>query len=464
MKKLAVVLLLAVLPGFGQTPDWTKVHEEAMRHFRALVQIDSTDPPGNETRVINYLKKALDAEGIPSIVDGKDPARQNLIARIRGNGTKRPLIIMGHADTVRVEPEKWIFPPFSATLDGGWVYGRGTRDDKSDVVADLMTMVLLKRLGVKLDRDVIFISEAGEEAATQFGIEYLVEQHWNDIDAEVCIAEGGGVNRKGGKPIFAAIQTTEKRPMGVTLEATGSAGHASMPRVDNAIVHLAGAVEKIANWEPPTEFNDTTRTYFEKLGNVSSPEDAARYKALFDSSKSAAVHRYLAENDPQAYSMLHTSISPTILQGGRQVNVIPSTASATLDIRAMPGEDIDRFYDLMRGVINDPQVKIVPNSANGRPAAPPSSITSDVYHAIEAAYGKIYNVPSLPLMGTGATDKAFLRAKGMQCYGVGAMADVEDTAKGFASHSDQERILVDAVYRHVEFIWEAVQRIAAARN
>jgi len=106
MKKMAVVLLLAVLPGFGQTPDWTKVHEEAMRHFRALVQIDSTDPPGNETRVINYLKKALDAEGIPSIVDGKDPARQNLIARIRGNGTKRPLIIMGHADTVRVEPEK----------------------------------------------------------------------------------------------------------------------------------------------------------------------------------------------------------------------------------------------------------------------------------------------------------------------------------------------------------------------
>ncbi|HEY4085455.1 MAG TPA: M20/M25/M40 family metallo-hydrolase [Bryobacteraceae bacterium] len=464
MKRLAFLLAFAALPVLAQTPDWAKVHEEAMRHFRELVQIDSTDPPGNETRVIEYLKKALDAEGIPSIIDGKDPARQNLIARIRGNGTKRPLIIMGHADTVRVEPEKWTFPPFSATLDGGWVYGRGTRDDKSDVVADLMTMVLLKRLGVKLDRDVIFISEAGEEAATQFGIEYLVDQHWKDIDADVCIAEGGGVNRKGGKPVFATIQTTEKRPMGVTLEAAGSAGHASMPRVDNAIVHLAGAVEKIANWEPPTEFNDTTRTYFEKLGNVSSPEDAARYKALFDSSKSAAVHRYMAENDPQAYSMLHTSISPTILQGGKQVNVIPSAASATLDIRAMPGEDIDRFYDLMRGVINDPQVKIVPNPVNGRPAADPSSITSDAYHAIEAAYGKIYNVPSLPLMGTGATDKAFLRAKGMQCYGVGAMADVEDTAKGFASHSDQERILVDAVYRHVEFIWDAVQRIAAAKN
>jgi acetylornithine deacetylase/succinyl-diaminopimelate desuccinylase-like protein len=464
MKKLALLLAFAALPMLGQTPDWTKIHEEAMRHFRALVQIDSTDPPGNETRVIEYLKKALDAEGIPSLVVGKDPARQNLIARIRGNGTKRPLIIMGHADTVRVEPEKWTFPPFSATLDGGWVYGRGTRDDKSDVVADLMTMLLLKRLGVKLDRDVIFISEAGEEAATAFGIEYLVDQHWKDIDSDVCIAEGGGVNRKGGKPIFAMIQTTEKRPMGVTLEVTGSSGHGSMPRVDNAIVHLAGAVERIANWEPPTEFNDTTRTYFEKLGNVSSPEDAARYKALVDSSKSAAVHRYLAENDPQAYSMLHTSISPTILQGGKQVNVIPSAASATLDIRAMPGEDIDRFYDLMRGVINDPQVKIVPSTANGRPAAPPSSITSDAYHAIETAYGKIYNVPVLPLMGTGATDKAFLRAKGMQCYGVGAMADVEDTAKGFAVHSDQERILVDAVYRHVEFIWEAVQGVAAAKN
>jgi acetylornithine deacetylase/succinyl-diaminopimelate desuccinylase-like protein len=464
MKKLTFAFILAALPAFGQTPEWPKVHEEAMRHFRALVQIDSTDPPGNETRVVDYLKKVLDAEGIPSIVDGKDPARQNLIARIKGNGSKRPLIIMGHADTVRVEPQKWIFPPFSATLDGGWVYGRGTRDDKSDVVADLMTMLLLKRLGVKLDRDVIFISEAGEEAATEFGIEYLIDQHWKDIDAEYCLAEGGGVARKGGKAIFAAIQTTEKRPMGVTLEATGTSGHASMPRIDNPVVRLAGAVEKIANWEPPTEFNDTTRTYFEKLANVSNPEDAARYKGLFDSSKSASVHRYLAENDPQAYSMLHTSISPTMLQGSAQVNVIPSSATATLDIRALPGEDMERFYELMRGVINDPQVKIVPNSANGRPAAPPSSITSDVYHAVEAAYRKIYNVPVLPLMGTGATDKAFLRAKGVQSYGIGAMTDVEDTAKGFASHSDQERILVDAVYRHVEFIWEAVQGIAAAKN
>jgi acetylornithine deacetylase/succinyl-diaminopimelate desuccinylase-like protein len=210
--------------------------------------------------------------------------------------------------------------------------------------------------------------------------------------------------------------------------------------------------------------NDTTRAYFEKLATLSGPEAAARYRGLLDPQKAPAIREYLAVNDPSAYSMLHTSISPNIIQGGFQSNVIPSEAQATLDIRALPDEDITAFYELMRKVIDDPAVEIVPNSGNSRPSAPPSRIDSEAYHALEAAFRKIYGVETLPQMSTGATDMAFLRAKGVQCYGVGAMSDVEDAPKGFGAHSDQERILEEAVYKHVEFFWEAVNSLAAKKN
>ena len=463
-KQFVFALLVSSLPLIAQSPDWSKINDEAMRHFQALVQIDSSDPPGNETRVAEYVKKTLEAEGIPVMMVSKDPARANIIARLKGNGSKRPLLIMGHSDVVRVDPTKWTFPPFSATRQGGYVYGRGTLDDKSDLLATMMTMLMLKRQQTPLDRDVIFVSEAGEEAATGPGIEYLVNEHWNDIDAEFALAEAGGVRLKNGQARYALVETTEKQPKGARLVAKGPAGHGSRPMRTNAIVHLSKAVETIAAWDPPMRLNDTTRYYFEKMATVSSPEEAARYKGLFVSQKAPAVREYLAEHDPIAYSMLHTSISPNIIQGGYQVNVIPSQAEATLDIRALPDENIAAFYDMMRKVINDPTIEVVPETANQRPGAAPSRLDSDAYKAIEAAYESIYGVITIPLMQTGATDMAFLRAKGVQCYGVGAMVDEEDGPKGYGPHSDQERILEQAVYKHVQFFWQAVNSIAGTKH
>ena len=454
------VFCAAVFPALAQTPNWAQINSETLRHFQALVQIDSTDPPGNETLVADYVKKVLESEGIPVTLAAQDPARANVIARLKGNGSKRPLLIMGHSDTVKVDPPKWVFPPFSAHMDGGYIYGRGTLDDKSDLTAALMTMLLLKRSGTPLDRDVIFVSEVGEEASTGPGIEYLVGEHWPEIDAEICLAESGGVRRRDGKLVYATVETTEKQPKGAVLISRGPAGHGSRPLRSSAVVHLARAVANIAAWEPPTKFNDTTRYYFEKLAGVSDPESAQRYKDLFNPAKAAAARDYLAEREPGLYSMLHTSISPNIIQAGYQVNVIPSEARATLDIRALPGEDIDAFYAMMRKVINDPAVELVPETRNQRPAAQPSSITNDAYRAVEAGYRKIYGVQTLPVMSTGATDMAFLRAKGVQCYGVGAMVDEEDAAKGFGAHSDQERILEQAIYKHTQFFWDAVTSIA----
>jgi acetylornithine deacetylase/succinyl-diaminopimelate desuccinylase-like protein len=464
MIRFAPVFALAAIAA-AQTPDWPKVNAELLRHYTAVVQMDTTDPPGNETKVVEYVKKVLADEGIPSIVSANDPGRANLIARLKGNGSKKPLLIMGHTDTVRIDASKWgKFGPFSAARDGGYIYGRGTLDDKDNMSTGMMTLILLKRMKVPLDRDVIFVAEAGEEAATAMGIAHLVDKNWSDIDAEICLAEGGQVMRRNGETRYALIQTGEKLPNGAKLVAHGISGHGSRPMRTNAIVHLSRAVEKIAIWDPPMRFNDTTRYYFEKLAGLSGPEDAAHYNALFDPQKSAAAREYLAEHEPGHYSMLHTSISPNIITGGFQVNVIPSEASATLDIRALPDEDMAKFFELMKSVINDPAVEIVTEARNRRPPAPPSRIDGEAFKAIEAADRKVYNVVTLPQMSTGATDMSFLRSKGVQCFGIGPMVDEEDAPKGFGAHSDQERLLEEGLYKFLQFNWEVATSLAAGKR
>ena len=247
---ISFLLIAASVSARAQAPDWPKLNEETLRHYQTLIQMDTTDPPGNETKAVDYVKKVLEAEGIPVMVAGKDPNRMNLIARIKGNGSKKPLLIMGHTDTVKVDAAKWTFPPFSAARQGGYVYGRGTLDDKDNLTASLMTMLLLKRAKAPLDRDVIFVAEAGEEAAANMGIGYLVNEHWSDIDAEIALAEGGSVSRRDGKVRYALIQTAEKLPQAARLVAKGPAGHGSRPLRTNAVVHLSRAIDKIAMWDP----------------------------------------------------------------------------------------------------------------------------------------------------------------------------------------------------------------------
>jgi len=233
LSALLLVLLPAAVPHAAQPavpfPDWTALEDETMRHFQALVRLDTSDPPGNEAPAVAYLRGVLEAEGIPVKVFSLESHRPNLVARLRGNGTRRPLLLMAHTDVVNVDPRKWRHPPFGAVREGGWVYGRGTIDDKDNVAAALMTMLLLKRGNVPLDRDVIFLAEAGEEGSVRHGIEFMVREHFAEIDAEFCLAEGGSVLRRGGKVQYASVQTTEKIPNRLRLVARGVAGHGSVP-------------------------------------------------------------------------------------------------------------------------------------------------------------------------------------------------------------------------------------------
>jgi len=459
---LASITVLAQTP---KQPDWKALEDETMRHYQAVLRLDTRNPPGNEHIVAEYVKQVLDKEGISSQIVGSDMKRPNLIARLKGNGKKRPLLIMGHSDVVTIDEAKWKFPAFSATREGGYVYGRGTVDDKDNLTASLMTILLLKRLNVALDRDVIFVSESGEEGSSGIGIGYLVRDHFPAIEAEYCLAEGGGVTRIGGQVKFATVQTLEKIPRGIELVAHGISGHGSVPLKSNAIVHLAGAVAKIGDWRPDIRFNETTGTYFRKLAAISPPEVAKYYRDVLstDPKTQKAADDWLFENEPRHSSMLRTSVSPNIFQGGYRSNVIPSEAKATLDVRALPDEDPAKFLAQVKQVVNDPAVDVRFTGQNERQAGPDARLDSEAYKALEAAGTKIYNVQTLPTMSTGATDMAQLRVKGVQCFGIGPATDFEDGPKGFGAHSDQERLLESELHRFVRFNWDVVTNLARAK-
>lgn len=447
----------------ARQPDWTAVETETLEHFQALLRIDTSNPPGNETRVTDYLRKVLEGEGIAVQTFALEPDRANLVARLDGSGRKRPLLIMGHTDVVTVDEKKWTFPPFGAVRDGGYVYGRGSVDDKDNVVAGLMVMLTLKRLEVPLDRDVIFMAESGEEGTTRVGIQFMVNQHFAQIDAEYCFAEGGSVRRIGGQVKYALVQTLEKVSRGIELTARGPSGHGSVPLKGNAVVHLSSAVAAIGAWQPPARLNETTRTYFQRLAAISTPEQASRYRALLEDgpARDAAI-AYMYENEPSHASMMRASLSPNIIQGGYRSNVIPSEAKATLDVRVLPDEEPASFLESVRRAVNDPTVEVSYPKQDVRPSSNNTRLDSAAFKAIEQAISKHYKTVTLPTMSPGATDMAYLRAKGVQCYGVGPATDFEDGPKGFGAHSDQERILESELHRFVRFNWDIVVDTARA--
>ena len=440
---LFILLTASTLAAQGpRQPDWSTLEDETLRHFQAILRFDTSDPPstppGGEKPAVDYLKLILDKEGIATQVFALEPNRPNLVARLKGNGSKRPLLLMGHTDVVNVDPKKWTHPPFSATRQNGYVYSRGTVDDKDNVTAVLMTMLMLKRLNVPLDRDVIALFEAGEEGTTRVGIQFMVNQHFSAIDSEFCYAEGGGVTRQAGQVKFASVQTLEKIPRAILLTARGVAGHGSVPLQTNAIVHLSDAVAKVGKWVPPIRPNETTGAYFKRLASISTPEEAERYRNALstDSKISGPADEYFRAHEPRHASMLRTSVSPNIFSGGYRVNVIPSEASATLDVRMLPDEDPNAFLEQVKKIVNDPAVEVTFTARDVRPGGT-TRLNTEAFGVIEANVTKHYKSITLPTMSTGATD-------------------IEDGPKGFGAHSDQERILESELHRFVRFHYDIV--------
>jgi acetylornithine deacetylase/succinyl-diaminopimelate desuccinylase-like protein len=356
------------------TPDFAAARAEAVRFLSDYIRVNTVNPPGNEARGAEYLKSILAREGIPSETFELVPGRGNLVARLKGNGSKKPVLIMGHIDTVPVERDKWTLDPFSGLVRDGFVYGRGAVDDKKDGIAGLEVLLLLHRLKIKLDRDVIFLAEAGEESSTQVGIDFMVEKHWDKIAAEFSLAEGGSMVEEGGTVKRVVVTASEKLSRNMKLVAHGISAHGSVPRADNPLVHLSAALVKLAAWRPPMRLNDVTRTYFSRLSTVSPPDEAYLYTHLED----PAVVEKIRVKSPQLDALLRATISPTIVQGGIRDNIIPATAEATLMIRPLPDQDIPALMREMRAVIDDPAVELLP-AWGTRPPAPASGLNTAMF-------------------------------------------------------------------------------------
>lgn len=460
--RTAVCMLVAVTALGAAEPDWPSAKREALEILVDLVKLDTAQPAGNEILAARYLKARLDAEGIPSTIYEPEPGRASIVARARGSGAKRPLLLLGHLDVVAVERDEWSFDPFAGEVKDGILYARGASDDKGVVTGSFQVLLELHRTKFPLDRDVIFLGVADEEAGGVLGITYLLEEHRAAIDADFAINEAGkGVFDRDLNYARFEIQTAEKTPRRIDLKAAGTSGHGSIPLRDNPIGTLARAVGRLFDHEMPPRLNETTREYFRRLAEMSDPDRAAVFRAILSEDPTAEDYERLRELSPVYHSMLRTSIVPTILQGGYLKNVIPSEARATVDIRALPDEDPERLFSLLKRVMNEPAVDLVPHPQT-RPSHSPSTLSGVVFRAFETALGRLYpGVPVLPAMSTGATDSAQLRAAGIPSYGFGPARPEWDLASGI--HGKDEYLYVKPFQDYVEILWNVVIEIAGAK-
>ena len=455
-----ITMSASALKSPGNEPDFQAARDEAAAILQGFVKIDTSNPPGNETKGAQYLKSVLDREGIASEIFELESGRGNIVARLKGSGKKRPILIMGHIDVVGVERDKWTVDPFGGTVKDGYIYGRGSSDDKGMATACLEAFLLLRRMKAPLDRDVIFLAEAGEEGTSGVGIDYMVQQHWDKIECEFALNEGGLIYKSNGRVQYLGVATTEKVPRGIKLVAHGTSGHGSMPRMDNAITHLAAAVAKVGSWQPPMRLNETTRAFFARLAAISPPEQAALYRALEDPEKSLAAQQRLRETSIGYNSMLRTSIVPTIIKGGFRSNVIPADAEATLDVRALPDEDIDGLIAELTRLIGDPAVEVVRTSRDARQPSPPSGLHTDMFKALEKAQKALFvDAVTIPMMLTGATDSAQLRARGVQAYGLGSTMSDDDRSR---IHGNDERISIEGLGKLIELIYRSVTLVSGS--
>ena len=460
--RLVISFVAATSLAAAAEPDWPSVKQEALETIVELVKLETVQPEGNEILAARHLKSVLDVEGLHSEIFEAEPGRASIGARVKGNGSKKPLLLLGHLDVVAVERDEWSFDPFAGDVKDGILYSRGTSDDKGVVAGSFHVVLELHRQGTPLDRDVIFLGVADEEAGGIHGINYMLENHRDSINAEFGINEAGkGVFDKDLNYLRFEIQTAEKTPTRIDLRAAGTSGHGSIPLRDNPVGTLARAVSRLFDHQMPPKLNETTREYFRRLAEISEPDKAEVFRAILGTNPSPEDFDRLFELSPVYNSMVRTSIVPTILQGGYLKNVIPSEARATVDIRALPGEDPERLYTILKRLMNEPAVDLVPHTVTRTPHEP-SPLTSDAFLGFERALERLYpGVPVLPTMSTGATDSAQLRAAGIPTYGFGPARPEWDLASGI--HGKDEYLYVKPFQDYVEILWNVVLEIAGSK-
>jgi acetylornithine deacetylase/succinyl-diaminopimelate desuccinylase-like protein len=451
---VSLILAVCLLPA---AEDNIPLGERTRQYLVDLLRIDTSNPPGHETRVAEYLKQVADMHSIPNELLGADPKRLNFVARLKGSGKGRPLLLMAHSDVVPVDRTQWTVDPFKAELHNGFIYGRGAMDDKNLLAAELAVMVEIKRRNIRLNRDVILLAEADEESGSS-GIQWLTQQAWPKIEAEFALNEGGSIREmQDGGRVF-QTQTAEKIPTRVVLTAHGTAGHASLPRPDNPVVRLAHAITRLVDADQPVRLNSTTRRYFRELSKL--PDYSwlqPILPRLENPATATAAANQIRSRDPELDAMLRTSVSPTMLRAGMKINVIPNSAEAMVDVRRLPNETREEVLTRFRQIINDPEIDVSLALGQQTPPTEPSSLTTPLYKAIEKVATTHPEDFIMPYMSRGATDGAFLRAKGMAVYGAPLFVREGGDSR---AHGNDERISPKNLEDGSELLWQMVLEVA----
>jgi acetylornithine deacetylase/succinyl-diaminopimelate desuccinylase-like protein len=453
MARVAQIILLSASAALAQSAGGLSAG-----YLRDLIRLDTSNPLGNETRVANYLKAVAEKEGIPAELARGDSQRLNFIARLRGSGKLRPLLLMAHSDVVPVDRSQWTVDPFAAVEKGGYIYGRGAEDDKQLLAAELAVLVDLKHRKVALDRDIILLSEADEEAGA-LGATWVVEHAFPKIDDEFALNEYSyTLITQSGIPVV-QIQTAEKIPTRFKLVAHGTAGHGSLPRDDNPVLHLARAIVKLSDADEPVRLNSTTRAYFREIAKL---PDYAWLAPMIPKLENAATSSQAANEvrarNAELGAMLRFTMSPTMLNAGLKIDVIPNAAEVQVDGRRLPDETHEEIFARVMRIIDDPAITIEPPERPEQPATEPSSLTTPLYAAMQAVFlAAMPNAIIVPFLMRGTTDGAFLRAKGMAVYGVPIFRKDGE----LRMHGNDERISLVNLRTGTELLGKIVLKVAS---
>jgi acetylornithine deacetylase/succinyl-diaminopimelate desuccinylase-like protein len=460
---LSTVLALVVLAARGAGAEGLTPHQQLAHDiYKELVEIDTTTATGDTARAAEAMAARLMAAGFADAdVQAFSPAprKGNLVARLHGSGARRPILLVAHLDVVPAFPQDWSVEPFKLTEKDGYFYARGSADDKYMGASFIANLIRYKNEGYTPDRDIIVALETDEEIfdRDELGIQWLIKNHRDLIDAEFALNEGGGVGLKDGKPIRNSVETSEKVALTYQLDVKNRGGHSAVPLKDNAIYRLAEGLVRLSKFTFPLHLNDTTRAFFERSAQFESAQTAADMRAVMSDKPDPSAMSFvrLAVN-PVYNAMLRTTCVATMLEAGQAINALPQLASAKVNCRIMPGEPVDEVKATLERVLADDQITVT--QLGTATLSAPSALNGEIAGAIEKLSREFWpGAIVLPIMSPGATDGSFLRNAGIPTYGNSGMAIEVGESR---IHGKDERVPVKSFYEGNEYLYRLVKMLA----
>jgi len=450
---VGITLLIAFAPRARAEPDWAAVEAEATDLLSRYVQIDTTNPPGNETAAANFLADIFSRSGLePQVLQG-DSGRGSVMARLPGTGERRPIVLLNHLDVVPATAEGWQVPPFSGAVRDGYVYGRGALDCKGVGVAEAMALLVLQRSHARLRRDVVFLGTAGEETGGQVGAGWVAEHAFDQLgNPEYVLNEGGHIRVLPNGDRVYEVAVSEKTPCWLRLSTRGPAGHGSAPPSQTAVTRLVRALDRLQHYEPVVHVTPEVQAYYGALAALEAGPRKHAYADLRAAVRDAKFRRRFLSN-PHDAALVRDTLTPTVINAGQKTNVIPPSASAELDCRLLPGADPHAFVRQVQQVIGDLTVQ-VEVLLNFPPSA--SSTATPLYAAIRGQ-AQQSELPVVPSVLTGFTDSHYFREKGVTSYGFVPFELPESEAE--REHGINERLSTDNLRRGVMRLVQLLQSL-----